>query len=176
MNVSRLLGTLLLAFALLPSGPASADDVEVRTEDGHVIAMTTVDVPLAAARALLGDPERLARIEGRGAEVSSRPQDGCIVSDIVAPSGVGDIVYTAMSCPVADGFEGSLVEGEKIREMRARWTLREEGGRVLIAYDLYAVPRIKVPVRLVALLSKRGVRRLLEAIRDELAREAAASS
>lgn len=165
---------LLPALVLLPS-LAQADEVEVRTEDGHVVATTTLDAPIAAARALLGNPNRVAEVEGRGAEVTSQPKNGCIESEIVAPSGVGKVEYTSLSCPVADGFEGSLVSSKQIREMDARWTLVEEGGRLRIQYDLFVVPKIKVPQKLVALLAKRGVRRLVESVRDELEQEAAAS-
>jgi hypothetical protein len=167
------ISALLLGLALLTAAPAHADDVEVHTEEGHVIAATIVDAPMDAARALLASPARLARLEGRGAEVTSRPKDGCIESDIVASTGVGKVEYSARSCPVADGFEGTLISGEQIREMRARWTLREQDGRLVIQYDFFVVPRIRVPQRLVAVLAKRGVRRLVEAVRDELEREVA---
>ncbi len=165
---------LLLSLALLAAAPAQADDAEVHTHEGHVIAAVVVDAPIAAARALLANPARLAEVEGRGAEVTSRSRDGCIESDIVASTGLGKVEYSARSCPVADGFEGSLIEGEQIREMNARWTLREQDGRLVIQYDLFVVPRIKLPQRLVATLARRGVRRLVEAVRDELEREVAA--
>jgi len=163
--------SLLFGVVLLLPGLAQADEVEVRAVDGHVIASTTTTAPLAAARALLGSPARIARIEGRGSEVTSRPKGRCIESEVVAPSGVGKIRYTSLSCPVDDGFEGSLVSSKQIREMEARWTLREEDGRLQVQYDLYVVPRIKVPQRLVAILAKRGVRRLVESVRDELDNE-----
>ncbi len=164
---ARGLAALVLAAALPTS--AGADEIEVRIDDGHIIATTTVDASVEAARALLGDPVRLAQVEGRGAEVSSRPVDGCIVSRITAPSGLGQIEYTVRSCEVADGFVGSLVEAEQLRSMDARWTFTEEDGRLRLTYDLVFVPRVAVPARLVAMLAKRGVRRLLVAVRDELA-------
>ena len=154
--------------AVLLAAPAWADDVEVRTDDGHVIATVTVDASMAEVRALLGNPVKLAESEGRGAEVSPSEVDGCIQSDIVSHTGVGDVTYTVRSCPKADGFEGSLVSSEKIRDLQARWTLTEAGGRVTMTYDLYFVPRVRVPQRLVATLAQRGVRRLLEAVRDEV--------
>jgi hypothetical protein len=153
---------------------AQADEVEVRAVDGHVIASTTTAAPLSAARALLGSPSRIAAIEGRGSEVTSRAKGQCIESEVVAPSGVGKIRYTALSCPVGDGFEGSLVSSKQIRAMEARWTLSEKDGRLRVQYDLFVVPRIRVPQRLVALLAKRGVRRLVESVRDELDSQVAA--
>ena len=164
---------LCLSLLLLPVF-AQADEVEVRAVDGHVIASTTTAAPLSAARALLGSPARIARVEGRGSEVTSRPKGDCIESEVVAPSGVGKIRYTSLSCPVDDGFEGSLVSSKQIREMEARWTLREKDGRLEVQYDLFVVPRVRVPQRLVALLAKRGVRRLVESVRDELDSEVAA--
>jgi hypothetical protein len=162
---------LLLMVCLYLPGLARADEVTVRTQDGHVIATTVLDGSLSAARALLGNPDRVAAVEGRGAEVSSEPKGGCIESSIIAPSGVGKIRYTSLSCPVQDGFEGSLVSSKQIREMKARWTLQEEGGRLRIQYDLYVVPRIRVPQKLVAFLAKRGVKRLVESVRDALEQE-----
>ena len=166
----RPISLLCLSLLLLPD-LAQADEVEVRAVDGHVIATTTTTAPLAAARALLGSPARIAKIEGRGSEVTSHPKGRCIESEVVAPSGVGKIRYTSLSCPVDDGFEGSLVSSKQIREMEARWTLREKDGRLQVQYDLYVVPKIKVPQRLVAILAKRGVRRLVESVRDELDNE-----
>ncbi len=166
--ISQLLVTLLL----LP-GLAQADEVEVRVVDGHVIATTTTSSPLAVARALLASPARIARVEGRGAEVTSRSRGDCIESEVVAPSAVGKIRYTSLSCPVDEGFKGSLVSSKQIREMDARWTLREKGGRLQVQYDLFVVPRIKVPQGLVAILAKRGVRRLVESVWDELDRKVA---
>jgi len=143
--------------------------------DGHVIASTVVSSSMEAARALLSSPARIAAVDGRGAEVVSRPQDGCILSDVVAPSVMGDIIYSSMSCPAEGGFAGSLVSSEKLRQMEARWTLRLDGDLLHVQYDLFVVPRISVPQRLVASLSKRAVRRLVEAIGDELEREGAAA-
>jgi hypothetical protein len=140
----------------------------VQTHQGHVIASTEVNSSLAAAHALLGNPKRIAAIEGRGSEVTSRQVGDCIESEVIAPSGVGKVRYTSISCPTPDGFRGSLVASKQIRSMDARWTITETEGQLQVSYDLYFVPRIRVPQRLVAVLAKRGVRRLLEAVRREL--------
>ena len=171
MNRPLLLLSLCLVFLgcfALSSAVAVADEVEVKANKGHVVAWVVVDTSDAAARSLLGTPKKLAVLEGRGADVTSRQEGGCIVSDVVAPSGVGKVTYTAKSCPVSDGFVGSLVRSKQIRQMDARWTLSSTRGGIRIEYDLFVVPKIRVPQGLVAVLAKRGVRRLVEAVRDEL--------
>ena len=174
MTFSRWLCCLFLTSLMLPMPRVAAEShstrtgVTVQTHDGHVIARTEINSSLAAAHALLGNPKRIAAIEGRGSEVTSRQVGDCIESEVVAPSGVGKVRYTSISCPTPDGFRGSLVSSKQIRSMEARWTITETKGRVQVSYDLYFVPRIRVPQRLVAALAKRGVRRLLEAVQREL--------
>ena len=174
MAFSRWLCFLFLMSLTLPMAGAAAESrssrsgITVETHQGHVIARTEVHSSMAAAHALLGNPKRIAAIEGRGSEVTSRQVGDCIESEVVAPSGVGKIRYTSISCPTPDGFRGSLVSSKQIRSMEARWTITETKGRVQVSYDLYFVPRIRVPQRLVAALAKRGVRRLLEAVQREL--------
>ncbi|MEE2827910.1 MAG: hypothetical protein VX498_01875 [Myxococcota bacterium] len=163
---------LLLVFGLAPPASAAGEAVQLRTHEGQVLGEVLVDAPAAAARRLLGNPDRVARVEGRGAEISSRKRGDCTESTIVAPSGVGKISYTSLSCPTETGFEGSLVSSKQIRTLKARWTIEERGEQTLLKYELYAVPRIRVPQKLVALLAKRGVGRLLGAVRDELEQEA----
>jgi hypothetical protein len=159
---------LIPATGATAKGRSDRSEVTVQIREGHVIATTFIATSLPSVRALLGNPSRVAEIEGRGSEVTSRQKGLCIESNVTAPSGVGKIRYTSLSCPTSDGFRGSLVSSKQIRQMEARWTLRQAGEWVEVSYDLYVVPRIKVPQRLVALLSKRGVRRLLEAVRNEL--------
>ena len=157
---------------LLLSASAHAGEVTVHTDDGHVIASTRVVAPMAAARALLSSPERIARGDGRGTQVSSRTEDGFVVSDVVARSGFKEIEYTSRSCPVAEGFRGTLVASEQLRELEARWTLAEADGQLVIEYDLYVVPRLRISPKIVATLSRGAVRRLVETIGEELEREA----
>lgn len=164
---------LALALFLLPlAAPAYGAEVQVHTADGHVIASTSVAAPIELAQVLLASPERIAEVDGRGAEVTSRPEGACVVAEVVASSGFSEIEYSSRSCPVEGGFEGTLIASEQLRDLKARWTLVEADGQLQIEYDLYVVPRIKVPQKLVATLSRRAVRRLVEAIGEELEREA----
>ena len=164
--------TFLLVLGFTTPAAAGGEAVQLRTHEGHVVGEVLVEASAAAARRLLGDPDRVARIDGRGTQISSRKRGDCMESQIVAPSGVGKISYTSLSCPTETGFEGSLVASKQVRTLEARWTIEQRGDRTLLKYDLYAVPRIRIPQKLVALLAKRGVGRLLGAVRDELEREA----
>jgi ribosome-associated toxin RatA of RatAB toxin-antitoxin module len=154
--------------------------VSVQGEHGlyRVSATFTTPQPAAIGHAVLTDYEEIPRFlpDVRSSHVIER--DGA--RTVVAQEAVAKVLlFSKRVRLVLEVREGPALiafrdrSGESFIRYEGQWTLRDEGGRAVIRYELTAQPRFDVPDFLLARLLKRDAERMIERIKAEIAARAA---
>jgi len=163
-SVSRL---LLLLVLLLPTA-AFADGPNVEVGDGWVRGSIEIDAPKDKLLEFLRDPHNIARVEGRGSEIEVRPEAGCDQVHASIPTVIGTLRYIARRCPEDGGFHSWLVSSDDFERYEAIWRVEEtEDGGSLLRYKVASKTNLPVPEALHRRQTKRAVKSLLRAVRDQ---------
>lgn len=158
----------IAALALLSTTSAWASDAEVTIVDGWVKGSIVVQADKARVLELLADPQAIARLDGRGSKITVRADGTCAQVESEVPSVMGLVKYTERRCPSDSGFHSWLVASEQFGAYEAIWRVEPVAGGIQVAYDLHTRPSIEVPDGLVDRVTRRAVRKLLGAIKDEV--------
>jgi ribosome-associated toxin RatA of RatAB toxin-antitoxin module len=178
------LATILLVLSLSTVRGASSQPtpVTVREADGvyHVAAVFTTSQPAAIARAVLTDYEQIPRFlpDVRASRVLERTDARVVVEQeavarVLFFSKQVHLVLEVEEGPASIHFRDRC--GRSFARYEGVWTLREENGRVKVAYQLTAKPAFDVPEFLLTRLLKRDADRMITRLQAEIAARAGAT-
>ena len=154
----------------LRAGEQSEPDVT--SSDGWVLGTIDIKADPALILRLVRNPFEVARVEGRGVEVSVllTNEDGCSDLYLEVPSVVLRLRYQERSCITQLGRHSILLESSDLKVYESEWWVESIPGRTgaTLRYRVRTVPSFPVPRRLVERITKRSVRRMLDSLRTEL--------
>jgi hypothetical protein len=180
---SFVVAALLLASTVgVPAANAQPMPVSVHVERGvyHVAATFTTRQPIAIARAVLTDYERIPRFmpDVRSSRVLERSGDRAVVEQeavarVLFFSRQVRLVLEVQEAPASIRFRDR--SGTSFVRYEGTWTLRDEDGHAVIGYELLAEPGFAVPEFMLTRLLKRDAGRMIERLQAEIAARAATS-
>ena len=170
------LATVILGFlTMVQSTGAQPAPVTVRKAGGvyTVAAAFTTEQPAAVVHAVLTDYEAIPRYmpDVRTSRVLERGEARTVVAQeavakVLFFSKTVHLVLEVEEAPTTIAFRDRC--GTSFIRYAGRWTLREEGGRTQVAYELAAQPAFDVPEFLLSRLLKRDADRMIERLRREI--------
>ncbi len=172
-----LLPTLPLVCLLVTAGTgqlwgAQGSGPDVTASDGWVQGTIEIKADPAVIRRLVRDPFEIARVEGRGVEVTvlQTTEGGCSDLYLEVPSVLLRLRYQERSCRTKLGRHSILLESSDLKEYESQWWVEAfpGGTRATLRYRVHTIPSFPVPRALVERITKRSVRRMLDRIRAEL--------
>ena len=164
----------------VPVAGSQTVPVSVQGEHGlyHVSATFTTPQPAAIGHAVLTDYEQIPSFlpDVRRSHVLERDGERAVVEQeavakVLFFSKRVRLVLEIREAPALIAFRDR--SGESFIRYEGQWTLRDEGDRAVIGYNLTAQPRFDVPDFLLARLLKRDAERMIERIKTEIAARAA---
>jgi hypothetical protein len=159
---------------------AQTAPVSVRGDRGlyRVSATFATPQPAAIGHAVLTDYEQIPRFLPD--VLSSRVVERDAERTVVAQEAMAKVLFFSKRVRLVLEVRAtpSLIAfrdrgGESFIRYEGQWTLRDEGGRTLIGYELIAQPRFDVPDFILSRLLKRDAERLIERLKAEIAARAA---
>jgi len=144
----------------------------VTAADGWVQGTIDIKADPAVILRLVRDPFEIARVEGRGVEVSVlvTNEDGCSDLYLEVPSVVLRLRYQARSCMTQLGRRSVLLQSSDLKAYEAEWWVEAFPRRTgaTLRYRVRTVPSFPVPKTLIERITKRSIRRMLTSFQTEL--------
>jgi hypothetical protein len=144
---------------------AERSEPDVTSADGWVQGTIDIKAEPALILRLVRDPFEIARVEGRGVEVSVlvTNEDGCSDLYLEVPSVVLRLRYQERSCLTEFGRHSILVESSDLKVYESEWWVEAFPGRTsaTLRYRVRTIPSFPVPRALIERITKRSVRRML---------------
>jgi hypothetical protein len=171
---------LAMSMVCVPAASTQPAPVDVRAERGvyHVAATFTTVQPMAVAHTVLTDYERIPRFmpDVRISRILERGIDRAVVEQqavarVLFFSKQIRLVLDVREAPASICFRDR--SGTSFVRYEGKWTLREQDGRAVIAYELLAEPGFEVPEFILTRLLKRDAGRMIERLQAEIAARAA---
>jgi ribosome-associated toxin RatA of RatAB toxin-antitoxin module len=167
---------LLASTAAVHAAAAQTSPVTVREAGGvyTVTATFATPQPAAVAHAVLTDYEAIPRFmpDVRTSRILER-SDGRVV---VEQEAVAKVLFFSKTVHLVLEVQEALASiafrdrcGSSFIRYEGRWTLRDQGGRAQVAYELTAQPAFDVPGFLLSRLLKRDADRMIARLRQEIA-------
>jgi hypothetical protein len=170
-------GLVLLASTVAVHGAASQPSPVTVREAGGVYTVTAAfatEQPAAVAHGVLTDYEAIPRFmpDVRSSRVLERGDARAVVEQEAVAKVlffsktvhlVLDVRETPTTIAFRDRCRSSFIRYE------GRWTLRDQGGRTQVTYELTAQPGFDVPGFLLSRLLKRDAGRMIARLRQEIA-------
>jgi ribosome-associated toxin RatA of RatAB toxin-antitoxin module len=171
------LGAIVIASMATVQG-AGSQPAPVTVREAHGVYTVTAgfasEQPAAVAHAVLTDYEAIPRFmpDVRASRVLERGDARTVVEQeavakVLFFSKTVHLVLEVQEAPTTITFRDRC--GRSFVRYEGRWTLRDEGGRAQIAYELIAKPAFDVPEFLLSRLLKRDADRMIERLQREIA-------
>jgi ribosome-associated toxin RatA of RatAB toxin-antitoxin module len=174
-RVLVLASAMLGSVTMVQSTGAQPAPVTVREARGvyTVTAAFATEQPAAVVHAVLTDYEAIPRYmpDVRSSRVLERGESRTVIAQeavakVLFFSKTVHLVLEVDEAPTTIAFRDRC--GSSFTRYEGRWTLREEGGRTQVAYELAAKPAFDVPEFLLSRLLRRDADRMIERLRREI--------
>ena len=151
---------------------ASGSEPVVTAADGWVDGTISIKADPAVILRLVRDPFEIARVGGRGVEVTvlQVTEDDCSDLYLEVPNVLLRLRYQERSCLTKLGRRSTLLESADLKAYESEWWVEAfpDGTGADLRYRVLTIPSFPVPRALVERMTKRSVRRMLDTIRTEL--------
>jgi ribosome-associated toxin RatA of RatAB toxin-antitoxin module len=170
------LAVVIVSTVAIGAAGSQVAPVSVRQQDGvyRVSASFATTQPVGIARAVLTDYEQIPRFmpDVRSSRILERHDDRTVVEQeavarVLFFSKRVRLVLEVTEAPASIRFRDR--SGESFARYEGVWTLSEENGHALVAYELVAQPAFEVPDFILSRLLKRDADRMLDRLRAEIA-------
>jgi ribosome-associated toxin RatA of RatAB toxin-antitoxin module len=174
-------GFVVMSMGMAAAAPPPPPDVAVAARDGlyYVTATFTVSQPASVAFTVLTDYEQIPRFmpDVRKSQLLERRKGAALVEQeavahVMMFSKRVHLVLEIEEAPLLIRFRDRC--GESFAHYEGTWTISQKDTHVEIAYALTAKPTFDVPEFLLKRLLKRDAQTLIERLRTEISRRAAA--
>ena len=181
-----LVASLLSLAAASPTAQSAADNgdgITVRQDKGIFTVTATFEVPQSAglAIAVLTDYDRIAHFMPDVSKSVVIERDAA--RTVVEQEAVAKLMmFSKRVHLVLDvQHEGSVIRfrdrcGQSFKRYEGSWRLTPSGTRTAITYELTAEPSFDVPGFILGRVLKRDAKRMIEGLRQEMARRARSSA
>ncbi len=148
----------------------AADAPTVSQLDNHrVRGVIAVDAPVEKVRAVLADPQLIARIDNSGTTVTLKGRDGlCLLTHSAVAHPIARIEYVTRVCPIPGGWRSTLFQSDDLLDFESVWTVAARSGGAEVHYEIRTIPDIPVPQFIVDRQTRASVRTLLVKLRTYL--------
>ena len=162
----------MLVATISPLSAGEGEEPEISQVDGWVHGTIEIQADPATILALVRNPFEVARVGGRGVIVTelSQQEGGCSELQLIVPNALVRLRYRERSCLTPQGRHSTLLGSRDLAAYESSWLVEPLAGgtSARIRYKVISVPSFPAPRALVARMTARSVRRMLEGIRLEL--------